>query len=95
MSVVQCHFEIKSKISQLPLYPNITEWHMGVLNYTRVCPFKNCSFSNYQLKDYLRHLINMHHTAIIFTCPDCGVGFAARITVNFHRQSVGYNCSEL
>ena len=60
------------------LYPNITEWHMSVLNSTRNCPMTTCHFSTYQLKDYVRHLINVHNTIIIFTCLRCGIGFASR-----------------
>ena len=90
-----CNAILKSnlKYHNCLLYPNITEWHMAVLNCTRVCPFGDCSFTNNHLKDYIRHLINTHRRIIIFTCLDCGVGFTAESAVNLHRHSVGYNCN--
>ena len=76
------------------LYPNIAEWHMNVLSGIKLCPFSHCGIQNWNLKDYVRHVINSHNTVLFFTCPDCGIAFISRAGVQLHRKSVDYKCAE-
>ena len=76
------------------LYPNIAEWHMNVLSGIKLCSFSRCGIQNWNLKDYVRHVINSHKTVLFFTCPDCGIAFMSRAGVQLHRKSVDYKCAE-
>ena len=76
------------------LYPNIAEWHMNVLSGIKLCPFSRCGIQNWNLKDYIRHVINSHKTVLFFTCPDCGIAFMSHAGVQLHRKSVDYKCAE-
>ena len=67
---------------------------MNVLSGIKQCPFSQCGIQHWNLKDYIRHVINTHHTLLLFTCPDCGIGFMSRAGVKLHRKSVEYKCAE-
>ena len=77
------------------LYPNIAEWHIRAVSSTKNCPFPACCSISYSLKDYLMHILQWHGTLILFTCPDCGVGYMCKNSVQLHQRSVSYDCGQM
>ena len=69
---------------QCLLQPDIVRVHLEVINGIKSCPFYNCFKTHYSVRDYMNHIISIHSSVVVFTCPVCGIAFVTKSGLNEH-----------